>query len=449
MTDWQERIAATIQPVVARSKTLREIAIGSGVIASTGEVMRRHFGGDKVLVFCDEAAYAAAGTACVDALLSAGYKVKTRILPAKPRPKPSVELAATLEELLTGSDVIPVALGSGVMNDLVKHAAFKRDLPYAAIATAASMDGYASAGAPLSQRGFKITIPTRCPRVLVADLDIIAAAPAEMAGWGYGDLAGKVPAGGDWIIADALGIEAIDDTAWPLVQGNLRGWLANPDKLAAGDFEATANLFTGLTMVGLAMEFHGSSRPASGADHQIAHLWEMEDLTFRGERVSHGACVSVGCLTALALFDWLIGRDLTAIDIDTVVSSAQSLDDKFAEIDRLIPNPNIAERARVETEKKHLAPDAHCARLETLTRVWPRMRDRLESHLMRRDEVASLLQAAGAPVSARALGVTAEHHKATAHASRFIRDRYTVLDLLSETGLFNEAVETIFSDRRA
>ena len=115
----------------------------------------------------------------------------------------------------------------------------------------------------------------------------------------------------------------------------------------------------------------------------------------------------------------------------------------------MIPNPNIAERARVETEKKHLAPDAHCARLETLTRVWPRMRDRLESHLMRRDEVASLLQAAGAPVSARALGVTAEHHKATAHASRFIRDRYTVLDLLSETGLFNEAVETIFSDRRA
>ena len=90
MADWQERIAATIQPVVARSKALREIAIGSGVIASAGAVMRRHFDGDRVLVFCDEAAYAAAGTACVDALLSAGYKVKTRILPALDEARPDL-----------------------------------------------------------------------------------------------------------------------------------------------------------------------------------------------------------------------------------------------------------------------------------------------------------------------------------------------------------------------
>ena len=52
-------------------------------------------------------------------------------------------------------------------------------------------------------------------------------------------------------------------------------------------------------------------------------------------------------------------------------------------------------------------------------------------------------------MSARAFGVTAEHHKATTYASRFIRDRYTVLDLLSETGLFSEAVETVFATGRA
>ena len=99
-----------------------------------------------------------------------------------------------------------------------------------------------------------------------------------MTGWGYGDLSGKVPAGGDWIIADALGIEAIDDVAWPLVQDGLRGWLSHPERIAAGDRAALEGLFAGLTVVGLAMELHGSSRPASGADHQIAHLWEMDDL---------------------------------------------------------------------------------------------------------------------------------------------------------------------------
>ena len=122
----------------------------------------------------------------------------------------------------------PVVVGSGVMNDLVKYAAFGLGIPYMCVATAASMDGYTSAGAPLSERGFKKTIRCLPARVLLADLDVIASAPPEMTGWGYGDLAGKIPAGGDWIIADALGVEPIDAVAWPMVQDGLQGWLAHP-----------------------------------------------------------------------------------------------------------------------------------------------------------------------------------------------------------------------------
>ncbi len=165
------------------------------------------------------------------------------------------------------------------MNDLVKYAAFHLNRPYLCVATAASMDGYTSAGSPLSEKGFKKTLQCRPAKVVLADLDIIAAAPAAMTGWGYGDLAGKVPAGADWIIADALGIEPVDDIAWPMVQGNLRRWLGDPAAIASGDRRAMEGLFAGLTLVGLAMEAHGSSRPASGADHQVAHLWEMEDLS--------------------------------------------------------------------------------------------------------------------------------------------------------------------------
>ncbi len=73
--------------------------------------------------------------------------------------------------------------------------------------------------------------------------------------------------------------------------GCVAGWGA-AEAIAAGDRAALEGLFAGLTLVGLAMELHGSSRPASGADHQIAHLWEMDDLKFGGERVSHGACVA-------------------------------------------------------------------------------------------------------------------------------------------------------------
>jgi glycerol-1-phosphate dehydrogenase [NAD(P)+] len=95
----------------------------------------------------------------------------------------------------------------------VKYAAFRLDRPYLCVATAASMDGYSSAGAPLVDDGFKKTIACRPPRAILADLAVIRAAPPAMAGWGYGDLAGKVPAGGDWLLADALGIEPLDDRA--------------------------------------------------------------------------------------------------------------------------------------------------------------------------------------------------------------------------------------------
>ena len=55
---------------------------------------------------------------------------------------------------------------------------------------------------------------------------------------GYGDLLGKIPAGADWLIADALGIETIDPGVWDLVQGPLRASLARPDALASGDVSA-------------------------------------------------------------------------------------------------------------------------------------------------------------------------------------------------------------------
>jgi glycerol-1-phosphate dehydrogenase [NAD(P)+] len=287
-------------------------------------------------------------------LQAAGVTVRVHVLPGKPRLKPTVDLANSLRDVLAVDGSVPVAVGSGVINDVVKHAAFGLGRDYLCVGTAASMDGYTSAGAPLSDKGFKKTIQCRPARVVLGDLDVIAAAPAEMTGWGYGDLAGKVPAGGDWIIADALGIEAVDDVAWPLVQGGLRGWLGAPKAIAAGDRVALEGLFAGLTLVGLAMELHGSSRPASGADHQIAHLWEMDDLKFGGERVSHGACVAVGCVMSLRLFDWLLAQDLTRLDVDAVVARTPTLEQKIAAVHAAFGPGEIAARSVEEVRAKHV-----------------------------------------------------------------------------------------------
>ncbi len=426
---------------VARSRAIAEIAVGNGIMPTLPDLLARQFGTKAVALVADENTYAAAGKAAEAALTGAGIAVRRMVLPASPRPKPTAELGDEIAAFIADGET-PISVGSGVIHDVTKYAAFQRDVPYLCVATAASMDGYSSAGAPLSVGGFKKTIPCRAPLAILADMDIVANAPAAMSGWGYGDLAGKVPAGGDWLVADALGIEPVDDVAWPLVQDNLAGWLSAPAAVKAGDPAAIADLFTGLTLSGLAMEFHGTSRPASGADHQIAHMWEMENLTQDGERVSHGACVSVGCITALRLYDWLLTQDLTALDAEAIVAAAPSMTDKRAEIASLM-SPAIGERAVIETEAKNLDANAHRGRLAAIGAAWPKLSARLSQHMMRAPAMAALLGEAGAPVEASEIGVSASHLRDTIRAGRFIRSRYTVLDLLEECGLLGAAIDAV------
>lgn len=433
----------SLAEAVARSATVAEVLIRRGALADTGAVFHRHFGTGPACLVADDNTWAAAGATTEAALRNAGIVTSRLILPGAPRPKPNVELAATLRDALAAGDATPVAIGSGVLNDLVKHAAFQLDRPYLCVATAASMDGYTSAGAPLSDRGFKKTIPCRPARVLLADLDVIAAAPPAMSGWGYGDLAGKVPAGGDWIIADALGIEPIDNLAWPMVQDALPGWLANPAGIAAGDPAALQGLFTGLILVGLAMELHGSSRPASGADHQIAHLWEMQGLTQDGEPVSHGSCVAVACCAVLALYDWLLTRDLTRLDIQAILDQAETPQAKATAIRQAFGPGEVSDRALAETLAKHPDPATHRDRLNHLRRIWPGLATRLRAQLIPAASMRAQLALALAPTTAAQIGITPDRLRRSIAHARFLRSRYTLLDLLQDTGLLAQAIAAV------
>nr|WP_281167453.1 iron-containing alcohol dehydrogenase [Rubellimicrobium thermophilum] len=198
-------------------------------------------------------------------------------------------------------------------------------------------------------------------------------------------------------------------------------------------------LFLGLTLVGLAMEAHRSSRPASGADHQIAHLWEMDDLHHNGERVSHGACVAVGAMAALRMFDWLLARDLTALDPARRAAEAPTLAAKEAEIRARFGPGEIAERAIEETRAKHVEGAALQARLTRLRDIWPDLSARLRARLWPAERMANHLARAGAPVEAADIGVDPAYLHRTILKARFLRSRYTVLDLLDEVGLLDHA----------
>ena len=177
---------------------------------------------------------------------------------------------------------------------------FHHGQSYLCLPTAASVDGYSSFGASITYQKSKQTFNCPAPVAIVADIDVIAAAPKEMTAAGYADLAAKIPAGAEWMISDFGGSEPIHEDAWHMLQDYIDDFLSDPAGVAAGDPKAIGDIFEGLTLSGFAMQAARSSRPASCCDHLFSHIMDMTGHRYEGKLQSHGFQVAVGTLLDFA-----------------------------------------------------------------------------------------------------------------------------------------------------
>ena len=387
----------------------------------------------------------AAGHRAAALLRAAGVTLDDPVvLDELPRVKPRADTARDVAAHLAASGALPVAVGAGVVNDIVKYASQVAQTPYVCVATAASMDGYAASGAAMLDGGFKRTLACAPPIAVVADLDVAARAPAKMAAWGYGDLAGKLVAGADWMLADAAGEDPIAAEPFSLVQDHVREWLSDPSRVAAHDVDALRGLMHGLIVSGFAMQAHGNSRPASGSDHQLSHLWEMEGLSVDGQPASHGECVGIGAVAMLAIYEWLLDRDVAAAaragpraDIER-----KRIED---EVSRSFHEPWLVASARTECLAKVPTPERRKARMQALATAWPDLAARLRGRLLPAATLAQWLGACGAASHPSELGISMAKLAADYRRARLVRRRYTVLDVLEDLGWLDEAIQTLFA----
>ena len=309
-----------IETALERARDTKALEFGVGAMEKVPAMFNKLFPGKTAIVVADKNTYAVAGKAVNGYLKNADINTESPFIFTDPELFAEWSYVGQLEAFLKERDVIAVAVGSGVINDLTKLVSSHLGRRYIIVGTAASMDGYTAYGASITFEGNKQTFDCPAPLGMVLDPTVAAKAPEGMSASGYGDLMAKVPAGADWIIADAVDSESIDPFAFSLVQKNLRDALSNPDAVAAGDVEATGKLADGLIMSGFAMQAMSSSRPASGTDHQFSHYWDMEGLCHNGKHVSHGFKVSIGTLVSTACLEYLVGKDFTSMDIDKAVA---------------------------------------------------------------------------------------------------------------------------------
>lgn len=192
-----------------------------------------------------------------------------------------------------------VAVGAGTVHDTTRYCASKLGIPFVACPTAASVDGFCSSVAAVTWNGFKKTFPAVAPRIVIADLGVIKKAPMRLTNSGFCDMVGKYICLADWKIAHVLTNEYFCKTIYDMTFSATKAVEESAEDIKKGSISAYEKLTYGLLMSGLAMQLLGNSRCASGAEHHISHLIEMqpEGLGVDSEAL-HGEKVGVGTLIA-------------------------------------------------------------------------------------------------------------------------------------------------------
>ena len=281
---------------------IRFVEIGSGVLHKLLHICQ---GFQKILLVADQNTYRACGAEAECILgVQLGDKVvfQTGDHPLIPDEVALDTIQAHVQE---GTDLI-VGVGSGVINDLCKQVSFANHIPYCIVATAPSMDGYASVGSALILGGMKVTLNAHSPMAIVADSRVLKDAPMEMLQAGYGDIVGKYSCLNDWRLSALVNGEYFCQRVHDIVYETAQ----KVEQLAEGirnrDEEAVCALMDALVAVGIAMAYVGNSRPASGSEHHLSHYFEITGILGKTPYFSHGIDVLYSAVVTAAIREKLI-----------------------------------------------------------------------------------------------------------------------------------------------
>lgn len=329
-----------------------------------------------------------------------------------------------------------IAVGSGTINDVVKLAASRREIPMATVGTAPSMNGFTSGIAAVLSDGVKTTRPCTAPRAVLCDLDVMAEAPARMIQSGLGDLLSKPVSNSDWALSARLIGSHHSKEAMSIIEAGSRMLDGVAERLPSRDRDAVAGLCGSLMLSGLAMSVAGSSSPASGGEHLISHYIDMTAHAFGLPYDFHGCQVGVGTLTTAHVYERFRALDPSTIDVDELVAKHE---------------PWPAYRAKLEARfgplfdavVKHAEPgypsrETLEARLRKIVAEWDALQADIATGLRTRASLEAELTAAGCPVRFRDLDVARDRAREAVVYSKDIRNRYTILHVAWELGRLDE-----------
>ena len=375
--------------------------------------------GRRMAVVSDPATHVAMGARIEKALGGMGAILPVRL---DPRPHADASTVAILRRACDSVDAL-IAVGSGTINDLCKYAAAQDGKPYAVFATAPSMNGYTSMNAAITVDGHKRTLAARAPIGVFIDLEVLANAPPRMIRAGLGDSLCRPTAQADWLLSHhLLGTPYRGAPFAMLAQDEARLFDAS-DALMAGDLDAMRALARTLVLSGLGMTVCNGSYPASQGEHLISHYIDMYSPVGRGDYL-HGEQVAVATLTMATIQQEVLAAPPPALEPSSITE---------ADLVRRL-GPEVGESCWREFLAKRAAQQAKAMLSAHLSDVWGELAKRVGAASVAAKRLAQIMARAEGPTTAADIGLSPHFYASAVRNARFLRDRYTFLDLADDSG---------------
>ena len=289
---------------------IKDVVIGKDAIKKLGTLAEDY---KSIIVVADTNTYAVCGKTVEEQIAD---KIQyTQVFQRDGVLIPDEFAIDELSAKITDKTDLIIAVGSGVLQDLCKYVSFDRNLPYFVVATAPSMDGYASKGAAMIIGNMKVTYNAHVPRVIVADTNVLKTAPIDMIKSGYGDILGKFSCLNDWKLSHVINGEYICEYVYNLTYDMLNKTKDLGKLLIERNEDAIKILMEALVGVGIAMAYVGNSRPASGSEHHLSHFFEIVGILKNEPYFMHGTDVAYS-----AVYTQYLREQLLEIEFPEVTS---------------------------------------------------------------------------------------------------------------------------------
>lgn len=423
----------------SHSTGLEGCTVGAGALNSLVDYVEK-YGFKNVYVACDEITYGIAGEKVMEILKNANVHAKAHVF----RDGRFIPDEKSLGKLMVDADRdldLVIAVGTGSINDMCRFFSYQLKVPYAIVATAAPMDGFASSGAALMVDNIKQTIPAQTPLFIIGDTDILSGAPARMISAGLGDLLGKFTCLNDWRISKIVNDEYYCDTVVNLVKDCIDNVLLNADKAASRDPQVIGDIMEGLVLTGVAMSFVGNSRPAAGCEHHLNHFWEAIEIQNGQIPVLHGLEVGIAEVMLLKMTEFL--RE-SKPDFEKAREKAKAYDQAAWE-EKIKEVYGIASDAIIELEheSKKNETEGRLKRLDVIEAHWDEIVGLMNDYMPTSDRMIEILKSLDAPYFPSQVGFDDQMLWNALVYGKENRERYTMLSMIGDLGMLEELADQV------